>query len=69
GKPITQEDYKDLSSEEVAEKVREWTISQIERLKKFDKQYFEKGEQKIPLRKRKRDVFVRYDFDEMKEIA
>lgn len=69
GKPITQEDYKDLSSEELAEKVREWTISQIERLKKFDKQYFEKGEQKIPLRKRKRDVFVRYDFDEMKEIA
>ena len=27
--------------------------SQIERLKKFDKEYFEKGEQKIPLRKRR----------------
>ena len=69
GKPITQEDYKDLSSEDLANKVREWTISQIERLKKFDKQYFEKGEHKIPLRKRKRDVFVRYDFNEMKEIG
>ena len=69
GKPITAEEYKDLSSEELAERVREWTISQIERLKKFDKKYFEMGEQKIPLRKRKRDIFVRYDFDEMREIA
>ena len=68
GEPITEEQYKDLSSEELASKVREWTISQIERLKEFDKEYFEKGEQKIPLRKRKRDVFVRYDFDKREEI-
>ena len=69
GKPITQEEYKDLSSEELAEKVRTWTVSQIERLKEADKKYFEMGEHKIPLRKRKRDVFVRYDFNEMKEIG
>ena len=60
---------KGFSQEELAEKVRAWTISEIERLKKFDKKYFEIGEQKIPLRKRKRDIFVRYDFNEMKEIA
>ena len=70
GKPITAEEYKDLSSEELAEKVRSWTIGEIDRLKEFDKKYFEMGEHKIPLRKRKRDnVFVRYDFNEMKEIG
>lgn len=69
GKPITEDEYKDLSSEEIAEKVRAWTVSQIDRLKVADKKYFEMGEHKIPLRKKKRDVFVRYDFNEMKEIG
>ena len=63
-------DARDIQGKgDTANKGVELTELERERLKEADKKYFEMGEHKIPLRKRKRDVFVRYDFNEMKEIG
>mgnify|MGYP003297678728 CR=1 FL=1 len=72
GKPIYKEEYEQLTPEELANKVHQWTCEQVEKCRAFEKEYFKERKQKIPYRKVKAKwkgkMFTKYDFDNMKSL-
>lgn len=64
GEPIYESDYKDLSTDELAAKVHEWTLKNVKTLRAYDKAYFDNKQEKIPYKKHSQGkFFTEYKFD------
>jgi len=64
GEPIYESDYKDISTDELAKQVQDWTTKNVYKLREYDKAYFEAKNQKIPYKKHcKGQLFTEYKFD------
>lgn len=53
GTPIEPEQTSNMDTEQISEMIYEWTLSELHEMKQKDKEFFDKGYQKIPLKRGK----------------
>lgn len=69
GKPIYESDYKEVSTDDLAKQVHDWTEKNVEILRAYDKAYFEAKNEKIPYKKHcKGKLFTEYQFETQESL-